>query len=56
MGPPGRRSWQLHCAYLQEEGNQELNKQQQPWADGPWRAIDHLRVGEERSSLAQTGA
>jgi hypothetical protein len=32
---------------LQVQERQELNGQQQPWADGAWRAVDHFRVGEE---------
>jgi hypothetical protein len=39
-------TWRLQCAYLQEEGNQELNRQQQPCADRPLRAVEHLRVGD----------
>jgi hypothetical protein len=42
----GGATGQVHCAYLQEEGNQELNRQQQPLADGPWHAVDHLCVGD----------
>jgi hypothetical protein len=42
----GGETWRLQCAYLQEEGNQELNRQHQPRADRPWRAVDHLRVGD----------
>jgi hypothetical protein len=43
----GGTPWRHHCAYLQQQGSQKLNGQQQPWADGPWRAVDHLRIGEE---------
>jgi hypothetical protein len=42
----GGETWRLQCAYLQEEGDQELNRQQHPWVDRPWRAVDHLRVGD----------
>jgi hypothetical protein len=42
----GGATWRLHCAYLQEEGNQELNREQQPWLDRLWCAVDH-HVGEE---------
>jgi hypothetical protein len=35
----GGETWQLQCAYLLEEGNQELHIQQQPWADWPWRLL-----------------
>jgi hypothetical protein len=42
----GGGTWRLHCAYFQEEGNQELNSQQQPCPDLLWRAVDHFRVGD----------
>jgi hypothetical protein len=38
-------TWRLQCAYLQEEGNQELDRQQQQCADRPWRAA--APVGEQ---------
>jgi hypothetical protein len=46
-------TWQLQCAYLQEEENQELNRQQQPWADRLWPAVDHLCVGDASTPCRQ---